>query len=146
MTNATTGIIIGGILPALLFGVSGVLQKASMQAGIGLGPYLLCIAVGVFGTGAVFYGLTSDRLISPASGAYALLIGVIWALSMGLVEVALNAYHAPLAKLAPLYNMNTLVVVLLALVVFAEWEEVSPLKLLIGTALIIIGGTLVADV
>lgn len=145
MTNATTGIIIGGILPALLFGVSGVLQKASMQAGIGIGPYLLCIAVGVFGTGAVFSGLTSERLVSPTSGAYALLIGVVWSLSMGLVALALNTYQAPLAKLAPLYNMNTLVVVLIALVVFAEWKEVSSLKLLIGTILIIIGGTLVAN-
>lgn len=145
MTNQTTAIIIGGILPALLFGVSGALQKASLQAGIGIGPYLLCMGTGVLIMGALFSGYSPDRLVSWHSGSLSVLIGATWAFSMGLVAVALNTYHAPLSQLTPLYNMNTLVVVLIALVVFSEWRQVSPSKLLFGTVLIIIGATVVAD-
>ena len=48
--------------------------------------------------------------------------------------------NSTLSKLAPLYNMNTLVVVLLALVVYAEWRDVHLAKLLAGAALVVLGG------
>jgi transporter family protein len=53
-------------------------------------------------------------------------------------------FETPIAKLTPLYNMNTLIVVLLALWIFAEWKEVKVLQLLIGAVLIVMGGVLVA--
>jgi uncharacterized membrane protein len=62
-----------------------------------------------------------------------------------LVVVALNNLKTPLAKLAPLYNMNALVAVLLGLVLFGEHAEVSVVRLLAGAALIIGGATLVAS-
>jgi hypothetical protein len=40
--------------------------------------------------------------------------------------------------------MNTLITVLLALWVFAEWKTVHIPQLLLGSILIVIGGTLVA--
>jgi uncharacterized membrane protein len=69
---------------------------------------------------------------------------VTWAIAAGLVAVALTSYGVPVARLVPLYNMNTLVAVLLALVVFSEWRDVNAVKLLVGSLLIIAGGSLVA--
>lgn len=71
-------------------------------------------------------------------------IGASWAAGMALVALALTRYGVPLSKLAPLYNMNTLVVVLLALIVFAEAREVAFPRLLLGTLLILAGGVVVA--
>jgi uncharacterized membrane protein len=63
---------------------------------------------------------------------------------MALVELAIARYGTPLAKLAPLYNMNTLVVVILALLFFAEARDVAVPKLITGAVMIVIGGMLVA--
>jgi len=41
--------------------------------------------------------------------------------------------------------MNTLVVVVLALIVFAEHRDVTVSKLMAGSLLIVVGGTLVAS-
>lgn len=131
-------------MPALFFGLAGVFQKSSTRAGIGIGLYLLCIGFGVVLAGSLFYVVLPDKTISTRSGLFASLIGLSWALGMGLVAVALVKYSAPLSRLVPLYNMNTIVAVLIALVVFSEWKDVSVVKLLAGALLIIAGGTLVA--
>ena len=47
-------------------------------------------------------------------------------------------------QLAPLYNMNTMVAVLIGLWAFSEWKELDMLRLLSGVVLIVIGGTLVS--
>ncbi len=41
--------------------------------------------------------------------------------------------------------MNTLVAVCIGLVAFAEWKDVHISKLIIGSVLVVIGGTLVAN-
>lgn len=141
------GLLVGGLLPALLFGVAGLLQKVASRTGAGAGPYLLCIGVGVLlvGTLVTLGSHGAGRTISGrgmlASGA----IGFAWALGTWAVVLGLTRYAAPLAKLAPLYNLNTLVVVVLALVVFAEFRDVAVTKLVAGAALIVVGGALVAN-
>ena len=64
-----------------------------------------------------------------------------------------NGIHFPtllhldgqIAQLVPLYNMNTLVAVILALIVFSEWQELQLVKLLLGTVLIVAGAIFVAN-
>jgi uncharacterized membrane protein len=53
-------------------------------------------------------------------------------------------YQTPLAKLVPLYNMNTLITAGLALIIFAEWRDADPLRLFIGAGLIVLGGIFVS--
>ena len=138
-------ILIGGIIPALLFGLAGVFQKASTNFGITTGAYLICIGIGVCLTGIIITAISREININLHSASFAFLIGIAWSLGMGLVAIALNRYSASLATLVPLYNMNTLVAVVLALIIFAEWKDVSTAKLLAGTLLITVGGTLVAN-
>lgn len=145
MANAElAGLLIGGLVPALLFGVNGVLAKAGTQAGIGLGIYLLVIALGVALTGVLFLFIDPSRAFSARAGWFTLAMGITWGLGVGLVGIGLVRYGAPLSKLVPLYNMNTLVAVVIALWVFAEWQKVQALKLVVGALLVILGGTLVA--
>lgn len=138
------GLIIGGLIPALLFGVNGVLAKAGTQAGIGLGIYLLIIAFGVALTGVLFLFIDPSRALSTKAAWFTLAMGVTWGLGVGLVGIGLVRYGTPLSKLVPLYNMNTLVAVVIALWVFAEWQNVQALKLIVGALFVILGGTLVA--
>lgn len=144
MTPQTTGLIVGGLLPAFFFGLSGVFAKPATQAGISTGFYLTILGLAAASVGLLFCFVSPDRTISFRSGGLTAIVGVTWAIAAGLVAVALTSYGVPVAKLVPLYNMNTLVAVLLALVVFSEWRDVNAVRLLVGSLLIVAGGSLVA--
>ncbi len=145
MSHQVIGILLGGLAPAVLFGISGIFQKSSNQAGIGPGPYLMCIGAFVVIFGCALFILYPERGFSVRSGLYASLIGICWSAGMALIALALGRYGAPISRLVPLYNMNTLVAVILGLIVFAEWKEVNMTKLLVGSILVIVGGVLVAN-
>ncbi len=144
MSSHTLGLLLGGVLPALIFGVGTISQKASTQAGIGLGPFLLATGVGVFLVGTTVTIATVDRSFTPRSLILATGLGLAWSSGTALVTLALLKFGSPISQLTPLYNMNTLVAVPLALWIFAEWKQVHTVQLLVGSALIVIGGTLVA--
>lgn len=143
MSNQAIGMMLGGMLAAVLYGFSGIFAKASNQAGIGLGWYLVITGVVIAATGAAFFLFFPDNTLSMKSGLYAAGLGLSWALGTAFVAIALTKYGVPIGKVVPLYNMNTLVAVLLALWIFAEWKEVHVVRLLIGSLLIVIGGILV---
>ncbi len=144
MSLSLKGLLIGGIVPAVLFGIAGLLQKVYPRTAGGPGPYLLFIGVGVLICGLMLTGLEADRTVNLQAGLVAVGIGLLWALGMMLIMQAITHYGAPLSKLAPLYNMNTLLVSLLALVFFAENRDVNSLRLLAGALLIFLGGGLVS--
>lgn len=138
------GIVIGGLLPAVLYGVAGALQKASQRTGAGIGPYLICIGLSVVGVGAAATWMNTERAISSKGAWLAAGMGLAWGLGTWLVALGLTRYAVPVAKLAPLYNANTVVVVLLGLLLFAEHREVSLLRLTVGVLLVVSGATVVA--
>jgi len=144
MTNQTIGLLIGGLLPAVFYGISGVFAKPATEAGIGIGLYIMLIGLAVSLTGLLIYGFSPDNTISVRSGIFTVAVGLTWAIGAAGVAVALASYQVPVSRLVPLYNMNTLVAVLLGLVIFAEWKDVQTAKLVGGAVLIAIGGSMVA--
>ncbi len=144
MTQTTAAVIIGGIIPAIFFGLSGVFAKPSTGAGIGTGPYLLCTGFAIAAVGVLMSIVIPDRAISLRSGFFAVLVGLTWAVAAGLVAFALTKYGVSISRLVPLYNMNTLVAILIGLIVFAEWRDVNAVKLVFGSVLIVAGGVIVA--
>ena len=69
--------------------------------------------------------------------------GGLWALGMLFSLCAIKA-GADVARLAPIYNSNTLVAVLLGIVLLHEVRDASGiLKVVIGSVLIVLGGILV---
>ena len=144
MTSILLGLVVGGLLPALFYGVSSVFAKSSTNAGMSVGGHLFVIGIAVSITGLLFNVLLPGNVPSLMAVASSSMQGVFWGLGTGCVVLGLLKYQAPLAKLVPLYNMNTLVTSGLALVIFAEWRAVNPLQLLVGAGLIVAGGILVS--
>lgn len=138
------GMLVGGIAPAVLFGLAGILQKFYGRSQGGQGPYLSFVGLGVLACGALLTAFGQDRSMNLRGGLLAMAIGASWSLGMALVMVGIVRYATPLSKLAPLYNMNTLIVSVLALVLFAEARDVAVVRLLSGALLIVLGGVLVA--
>lgn len=144
MSPQFMGILLGGLIPAVFFGISGVLQKSSNQEGISTGFYLMCIGASVFMVGVALQIFQPQRLYSLRSISYALLLGFFWGTATGLIGIALSRYGISISKLVPLYNMNTIVAVCLGLIIYKEWAQVDMIKLSIGAVLVVIGGTLTA--
>lgn len=146
MSPQTVGLIIGGFLPAAIYGLVNIIAKVVAKDSLMTpGLYLVLGGIGVTIAGALFFFVIPQRGL-PANSTimYALGFGFLWAFGSGLVLIALMRFGTPLSKLVPLYNLNTLVAVLLSLVLFAEWQQVSIVKLLLGTVFVVVGATLVA--
>lgn len=141
MTRHQLALVLGGILPAILLGLSGICQKLGAGAGMGSGPLLIVIGLTTALIGAIFCG-TGDSAWSPSGIGYACLFGLCWATATGCVAVALKKYGAQISQLVPLYNMNTLVAVVIGLIAFAEWRTVQPLRISLAAILIVAGGIL----
>jgi hypothetical protein len=145
LTKQTVGLVIGGLLPALVYGFGGFLQKICNQNGIALGYYVISGGLGMVITGLVVLAFTADRNYSLGAIALTVVLGICSATGMALVGIALVKYKISIAKLSPLYNMNTLVTVSLGLLLLSEWKEVHTVKLLIGAMMITLGGILVVN-
>lgn len=145
MSTQTWGLVIGGLLPALLFGFSNVFAKAANSAGIGLGLYIISIGASVAVVGILIYLLQPDNTFSLKALLHTAGVGLSWAIGSACIAYALVKHSARISTLVPLFNMNSLVAVLLGLWLFAEWKDVNALKLLAGAVLIAVGGTLVAS-
>jgi len=145
MSNQTLGLVIGGLLPALCFGLSGVFAKPAATAGIGLGYYIGIVGLAIALVGVLLHWLLPEPAITPRGAFFAACVGLSWACGAALVAVALARYGATISAIVPLYNMNTLVAVLIGLTVFAEWRDVDAARVLTGAVLIVAGGALVAN-
>ena len=103
------------------------------------------------GIGAVFAlawplmgGAGASRPTGAGPMAAGIGAGVLWALGMLFALLAIKA-GADIARLTPIYNCNTLVAVLLAVMLLGELREPRDLaRVAAGAALIVGGGVLVA--
>ena len=145
MSAKATALLIGGFLPAFIYGGSAIFQKLSTNIGISISTYLVAVGVGVAIAGFSFYFFDNTVPFSIKASSYAGIFGLMWGLASGLVAYSLLNFNIPISQLVPLYNMNTLVAVLLALLIFSEWKDLHTLKLLFGSVLIVIGAIFVAN-
>jgi len=144
MSSELKAILIGGLLPALLYGVTGILQKMSAEADGGAGLYLVGLGIGTTALGMLLHVLLSEPRFSFRPLSLALIAGVTFSLGAGLISLALIRYRAAISQLTPIYNLNVLVTVVLGLVLFAEYRDLHVARLLAGTLLLVSGGVLVA--
>lgn len=145
MTSKMTALLLGGFLPALIYGGSAIFQKMSTSLGISLSAYLVATGIGVVIVGVGFSLFENSFAFSIKSGFYAAAFGLTWGIATALVAYTLLNYEISISQLVPLYNMNTLVAVILALIIFSEWKDLDMIKLLSGSALIVAGAVLVAN-
>lgn len=134
-------LLLGGLLPALMFGIGGLIQKLGAR-GIATGPFLATVGATVLAVGLGYTALERDASASRAGLGWSVLYGFCWALAVGGINIALRRFGGQVSVLVPIFNTNTLVAVALGLAVLGEWRTVNLPRILIASALIIVGGIL----
>jgi drug/metabolite transporter (DMT)-like permease len=137
------GIIIGGLLPTIIFGIGGVFVKASNQQGISLNYFVLLTGIGAIVISIISFFVYNEKSVIFKSGINAFLVGASWLLGVLLVTLALTKYKIPLSIISPLNCTTSLFTVVPAIIIFSEWKETLVIRLIIGTILIIMGAMLV---
>jgi len=145
MTDKQLSLLLGGFIPAILFGIAPILQKVVNREGVGPGPYLMGVGVSIFAVGALLSLWDRDFAVTPRSAVFMALFGLLWSIATACVAVALKRYNGQIGQLVSIYNLNTLVTVVIGLTVLAEWKNVHPVKLLIAAFFICVGGILAAQ-
>ena len=146
MNNNTLGIILGGIIPAIFYGLFAITMKAGASYKISTSTYLIIIGLVIAVTGLLVKPLLqeTEAPLNYTAIAFSVGSGLLWALGTALVNYSIIRFETPLAILTPLYNMNTLVAVLGGLIIFAEWKSVNLIPVTIGTLLVVSGGILLS--
>jgi uncharacterized membrane protein len=140
--------IIYGLIASFCFGVNAIVYKVAATRGQGLNPYLggLSIGAGVFLFFLLVFMLKSPKFTSNWTGlTLGLISGILWAIGMLAIALAI-AKKGDIAKLAPIYNTNTLIAVFLGIVFLKEIPAGSEIiKVVLGAVLIVIGAVLVSS-
>jgi transporter family protein len=146
MSQKILGMLLGGIIPALFYGISTITMKAGSQHKVSTSSYLMIIGIAIFLTGIIIKPIltTSDTKETLSGIGFSAISGLLWALGTALVNYSITKFDTPIALLTPLYNMNTLVAVLGGMIIFAEWKTVQSLPVFIGTVLVVCGGILLS--
>lgn len=135
--------LIYAILASLSWGSYIIITKLAK----GIDPFLsgLAMAIGIF----VFFGALYIIKTPSFDGNWnpiflSVIAGAVWALGMLFIILALKS-GADVSKLAPIYNTNTLVAVMLGIVILHEIPALAEqFKVIVGAILIILGGILIS--
>lgn len=136
-----------GLAAAVCFGINTVLYKISVTKGSGLNPFIaiLSVAAGIF----LFFLIASIKHLPSFNSnwqnvAIAFASGIIWAAGMLMIVLAIS-HNVPIAKLAPLFNTNTIITVCLGLFLLKEIPSAAGVvKVIAGTILIVAGAIVVS--
>ena len=137
--------IIYAIIASVFFALNTIVYKVAAQKG-NFSPYYGSF---MFGLGvALIFGLF--LLFKPSfefewkSSSLALIAGMIFGLGFLAVAVAI-AKGGDVARLAPIYNTNTILAVLMGIIFLHEVPDVSQMfRVIAGAVLIVIGAILVS--
>jgi transporter family protein len=138
-------LIVGGFIPAVLYGFAGVFQKWSARSEGTVSIYLIGFGLATFVVGWVFRWVLGDQAASAGSFAFSLAGGASFAVGAGLISLAILKFDAAIAQLSPLYNTNVLITVGLGLAIFAESKDLDVGRLLLGALFVIVGAFLVSQ-
>jgi transporter family protein len=144
MSTSTFALLIGGVVPACLWGIAAIFQKLSTHHDLAPGPFLAAFGITITLSGVVF-GIIQREPAGPswAGLRYALAAGFFYAVAAGLISFALLRFGVPISKLAPILGCNVLITVLLGAFLLGEAESLNVGKLVGGTMVVLAGLTLV---
>ncbi len=131
-------------MPGIIFGFTNAFVKASTEKGISIPFYVICTGGATLLIGLIMLLVMRDMKVSMASGGYAFAAGALWAGGVSGILYSLQHYNASISVLTPLFNMNTLVTVVIGLWIFSEWQTVRVPHLLLGSVFMVVGATIVS--
>ena len=134
-----------GLIAAVFFALNTIIYKVAQQKG-NFSPYY---GVFMFGVGAILiFGIF--LLFNPGfnfelkSSGLAVIAGAVWAIGMIAVAVAISQ-KAEVARLAPIYNINTILAVIMGIIFLHEVPNSSQMfRVISGAVLIVVGAILVS--
>jgi uncharacterized membrane protein len=139
-----------GLLAALVYAASGLAAKVALNkeySGVDPASAGVFVSLGVFLVFVTYYFFSNENGVSQLTLGQSLIsasIGFFWAVGSILVYMALKR-NADISRMAPIYNMNTLIVVVLAVIFLRELPDKSQaLRVVVGAFFIVVGGILVS--
>jgi len=146
MSSGAMGLIIGGVIPAILYGVFPIFMKFSgtHQLSVSMGIVMVGLSTALVGAFSIPFLEGGLGTLTGKGIAFGALGGLAWGTGALLVSIAILRYGIPVAQITPMFNMNTLVAMLLGLWIFAEWKTAQVMPLLIGALLITVGGIVIS--
>lgn len=137
-------ILVGGLLPAFLFGVSAIFQKSAVLGGVTAGTYIVFDGLVMVAVGLILRQALGETTFFAPGWPWAIAGGLCFAVAAGAFAFAVQRMGAPVSLLAPITVISTLVTVVLSFIIFREHEGVRGVQLMGGALLVVAGAALVA--
>ena len=134
-----------GIIAAVCFGLNTVIYEIASQKS-SFSPYYgsFVFALGIILAFGLFLLLKPSNDFEWESTSLLVIAGVIWAVGFIAIAIAISQ-KADISRLAPIYNTNTLIAVLLGIFLLREIPNAAQMiKVIAGAVLIVIGAVLVS--
>ena len=134
-----------GIIAAICFGVNTILYKIASQKG-NFSPAFgsLVFGIGILIAFLVYFFAKPSLQFEWKSTTLAIVAGIIWAIGFLAIAIAISQ-KGEVARLAPLYNANTIIAVVLGIVLLKEVPDMSQMvRVIAGAVMIVIGAVLVS--
>ncbi len=141
--------LIYGLAAALFLGISGFLIKLAAGKD-GLEPHVvgMLVALGALAVLGSYYLIESKGNFSMPTNSMAALAAIGSGLSFGIgAAIVYNGFKlgANASQMIPIYNMNTLLVVILAIFLLRELPNPEQaVKIVVGAVLMMVGAILVS--
>ena len=135
-----------GIVAAICFGINTVLYKIASQRG-NFSPAFgsLVFGIGILVAFLVYFFAKPSLQFEWKSTSLAVVAGIVWAVGFLAIAVAISQ-KGEVARLAPLYNSNTIIAVVLGIVLLKEVPDVSQMWRVIAGAIMIVAGAALVSV
>lgn len=144
-----------GLLAASSFGIAALFQKLAARTPIESSPWevlilqgIATILVGAIGFFATKQFFTRQEMPAYLWGSLTGVMLAVGALFIFLTYREAGAAHADVSRIQALINTNTLIAVILGLVLLKEYTHLTTAadwaRLIIGAALVVLGGVLVS--
>lgn len=135
-----------GMIAAVCFGINTIIFKIAYQKGNFSPAYgSLVFGIGVLLAFAVYFLAKPSLEFEWKSTILAVAAGIIWAIGFLAIAVAISQ-KGEVAKLAPLYNANTIIAVFLGIFLLKEVPDMSQMIRVIIGALMIVGGAVLVSI
>ena len=138
--------IVYGLIAAVFFALNTVIYKAAQQKG-NFSPYygILMFGIGAMIVSVIFFLLKPSFEFEWKSSSLAIIAGAVWAIGMIMVAIAISQ-KADVARLAPIYNINTILAVLMGIIFLKEIPDASQMIRVIGGAVLVVIGAILVSI
>ena len=135
-----------GLIAAVFFALNTIIYKIALQKG-NFSPYygILMFGIGAAIVSVAFFLFKPSFEFEWKSSSLAIIAGAVWAIGMVMVAIALSQ-KADVARLAPIYNINTILAVLMGIIFLKEIPDVSQMIRVIGGAVLIVIGAILVSI